>query len=66
MNFHVNASRGILCFVDLHPGMIFVNNLLDAQFLITFIYILYMFLAAMCPSSGELIVSVRHLVCHSV
>jgi len=27
-----------------------------------FIYILYMFRAAMCPSSGELIVSVRHLV----
>ena len=24
-----------------------------------------MFRAAMCPSSGELIVSIRHLVCHS-
>jgi len=27
-----------------------------------FISILYMFRAAMCPSSGELIVSTRHLV----
>ena len=27
-----------------------------------FIYILYMFRATMCPSSGELIVSMRHLV----
>jgi len=27
-----------------------------------FISILYMFLAAMCTSSGELIVSIRHLV----
>jgi len=27
-----------------------------------FISILYMFRAAMCPSSGELIVSIRHLV----
>jgi len=27
-----------------------------------FIYILYMFRAAMCSSSGELIVSMRHLV----
>jgi len=27
-----------------------------------FISILYMFRAAMCPSSGELIVSMRHLV----
>jgi len=27
-----------------------------------FVYILYMFRAAMCPSSGELIVSIRHLV----
>jgi hypothetical protein len=28
-----------------------------------FISTLYMFRAAMCPSSGELIVSIRHLVC---
>jgi len=27
-----------------------------------FISVLYMFRAAMCPSSGELIVSIRHLV----
>jgi len=27
-----------------------------------FIFILYMFRAAVCPSSGELIVSIQHLV----
>ena len=32
------------------------------NFSFMFISILYMFLAAMCPSSGELIVSMRHLV----
>jgi len=36
--------------------LIFVNNQLDAQFLFScmFISILYIFRAAMCPSSGEL------------
>jgi len=44
-------------------SVIFVNNQLDAQFFsCMFIYILYMLRAAMCPSSGELIVSIRHLV----
>jgi len=41
---------------------VFVNNQLDAKFSsCLFISILYMFRAAMCPSSGELIVSI-HLV----
>jgi len=36
--------------------MILVNNQLDAQFFsYLFISILYMFRAAMCPSSGELL-----------
>jgi hypothetical protein len=41
-----------------------VNNQLDAQFFFSFMFIsiLYMFRAAMCSSSGELIVSIRHLV----
>jgi len=38
-----------------HPGMIFVNNQIDAQISFMFISILYMFRAAMCPSSGELL-----------
>jgi len=44
--------------------LIFVNNQLDAQFFFScmFISVLYMFRAAMCPSSRELIVSIRHLV----
>jgi hypothetical protein len=42
---------------------LFVNKQLEAQiFSCMFICILYMFRAAMCPSSGELIVSIRHLV----
>ena len=41
--------------LTVHPGMILVNNQLDAQFLCMFISILYMFRAAMCPSSGELL-----------
>ena len=44
-------------------GTIFVNNQREAQFfLYMFISILYMFQAAMCPSSGELIVSIWNLV----
>ena len=35
-------------------------------FFYMFISILYMFRAAMCPSSGELIVSMEHLVCVTV
>jgi len=41
--------------LTVHPGTrtILVNNQLDSQFCM-FISILYMFRAAMCPSSGEL------------
>jgi len=46
-----------------HLGIIFVNNQLDANYFSgVFISILYMFRAAMCLSSEELIVSIRHLV----
>ena len=49
--------------LTLHLGIIFVNNQLDAQFFsCMFINILYIFRATMCPSSGELIASIRHLV----
>jgi hypothetical protein len=41
-----------------YVSTVFVNNQLDAQlFSYMFISILYMFRAAMCPSSGELTVS---------
>ena len=45
--------------------IIFVNNQLDANYFFSrmFISILYMFRTATCPSSGESIVSIRHLVC---
>jgi hypothetical protein len=38
-----------------HLVIIFVNNQLDAQFFFMYVYFysLYMFQAAMCPSSGE-------------
>jgi hypothetical protein len=49
--------------LTVHLDIILVNNQLDSQFFsCMFISILYMFRAAMCPSWGELIVSVRHLV----
>jgi len=49
--------------LTVHIGINLVNNQLDAQFFsCIFISILYMFRTAMCPSSGELIVSIRHLV----
>ena len=47
----------------MHLGVIFVNNQLDAQFFFMYVYFfLYMFRAAMWPSSEELILSVRHPV----
>jgi len=49
--------------LTVYLGLIFVNNQLYANsFSCMFISILYMFRTAMCPSSGELIVSIRHLV----
>jgi len=62
---------GIICAVH-GCRVILVNNQLDAQFFlctfisVLFISILYVFREAMCPSSAELIVSVRHLVCVTV
>ena len=50
--------------LTLHLGIFLVNNQIDAQFFFSymFISILYMFRAAMWSSSGESIVSIRHLV----
>jgi len=49
--------------LTVHLDIIFVNNQLDTNsFLCIFISSLYIIRAAMWPSSGELIVSVRHMV----
>jgi hypothetical protein len=50
--------------LTVHLGIILVNKQLAAQFFfnICFISILYMFWVSTCPSSEELIVSIRHLV----
>ena len=50
--------------LPVHLGIFIVNNQLDTQlfFSYMFISVLYMFRAAMCSSSGESIVSIRHLV----
>jgi hypothetical protein len=50
--------------LTLRLGIIFVNKQLDAQFFFHVCLFLFStcFGAAMCPSSGELIVSIRHLV----
>ena len=46
-----------------HLGIILVNiNLTYNSFFYTFIWILYMFRATPCSSSGESVVSIRHLV----
>jgi len=51
--------REFYVLLTVHPGMILVNNQFDAQFFsCMFISILYMFRAAMCPSSGELLYQV--------
>ena len=42
-------------FLTVHPGMILVNNQLDTQLFVYVYFFLYMFRAAMCPSSGELL-----------
>ena len=52
-----------LNWIQIVSNFFFVNNQLDANsFSCMFLSILYTFRAAMCPSSGELIVSIRHLV----
>ena len=50
--------------LTVHLGTVFVNNQLDVQLFFLYVYFcsLYMLRAAMCPLSGELIVSIRHLV----
>jgi hypothetical protein len=49
--------------LTVHLSIIFVNKQLDIEFyLCMFISILHVFRATMYPSSGELIVSIRHLV----
>jgi len=50
--------------LTVHLGVILVNDQLDAQFFFSYMFIpnLYMFWALMCSSSGELVVSIRHLV----
>ena len=50
-----------LYFLTVHLGTIRVNNQLDALFNV-FIALLYMFRKTQCSSSGESIVSIRHLV----
>ena len=71
-NSSLISSRNGKCVQDFyvlltaHLGILLVNNELDAQFffflMYMFISILYMFRAATCSSSGESIVSIRHLV----
>jgi hypothetical protein len=55
--------RLLLCFVDRASLYNFANKAnLVHNILSTFISFLYMFRATMCPSSGEITVSMRHLI----
>jgi len=47
---------------DSRTSTLYITNLTHNSFSCTFISILYMFRASMCPSSGELILSIRHVV----
>ena len=61
--YYFQMKRDISDIVATKTGLIFVNNqLTNNSFSCMYISILYMFRTAMCPSSGELIVSIRHLV----
>ena len=59
-----NIIQWILCSVDRASryNPLWITNLTRNSFSCMFISILYLFQAAMCPSSGELIVPIRHLV----
>jgi len=59
-----NIIQWILCSVDRASryNPLWITNLTHNSFSCMFISILYLFQAAMCPSSGELIVPIRHLV----
>jgi hypothetical protein len=63
---YTNSETGIvriLCFVDCASLYNLVNKAnLVHKFLSMFISFIYMFRATMCPSSGEITVSMRHLV----
>jgi len=63
--FHVPTSNVsfFVCFVDRAPLYNLINKTnLVHNFSFMFISILYMFSGTMCPSSGEVTVSTRHLV----
>jgi len=50
--------------LTVHLGIILVNDQLEAQFFFSYMFIpnFYIFRALLYSSSGELIVSIRHLV----
>jgi len=61
--FYYERSWSFYALLTLHPSIIFVNKPnYRTNFSCMFISILYMFRATMCPSSGELTVSMRYLV----
>ena len=62
-SWEANSSSSILCFVDRASLYNLVNKTnVVHNFSCMFISILYMFRANMCPSSGKIVVSMRHLV----
>jgi len=64
--FSLQLVSEILCFIDIHPGMILVNNQLHAQF---FMYVYFYSLHVSdnnVPIIRRIIVSKRHLVYFTV
>jgi hypothetical protein len=60
-NTYIKTWIEFYILLTVHIGIIHVNNQLDALFNV-FISLFYMFRATQCPSSGESIVSIHHLV----
>jgi hypothetical protein len=65
--FSTNLSETFYISLTVHLGIILVNNQLGALFsMYLLISLLYVFRSTQCSSSGESIVSIRHLVCITV
>ena len=64
---YINLTERVLCYyvlLTMHFGTFLVNNQLETQLFFLYIYFnsICMFRAVMCSSSGQSIVSIRHLL----
>jgi len=63
VHFLCSVDRAFFVLLTVRLGIIFVNNQLDVHFFFIYVYFYSLHVSgSMCPSSGEIIVSIRHLV----